>query len=94
MTKCDEVRVKLTNTQLKKQESVAKNKIGATLQTTKKKLRKTFKIKNYHLNHFQQQNKKAFANNVLKDKKLSKSQLTKTVQSGGFPGALSKFFGP
>ena len=36
MTNCDEVRVKLTNTQLNKYKSEARNKTGTTLKITKK----------------------------------------------------------
>ena len=35
MTNCDEVRVKLTNTQLNKYKSEARNETGATLNITK-----------------------------------------------------------
>ena len=51
----EEARVKLTNTQLNKLRSAAKIKIGATLRITKKK---NFKMKNYHMNYFKQQDKK------------------------------------
>ena len=40
-------RGRLTNTQLKKLKSAAKNKIDATLKITKKKI-----LKNWHMNYF------------------------------------------
>ena len=44
----EETRVKLTITQLNKLKPAAKNKTGKTLR----KLRKTFKMKNCHMNYF------------------------------------------
>ena len=45
MKNYEEARIKLTNTQLSKLKSAAKNKTGTTL-------RKTFKMKNYLMNYF------------------------------------------
>ena len=81
----EEAKVKLTNTQLSKLKSVAKNKIVTTLRTTKKNLqdeelshelflttRQTTKVRNL------------FSNNISTDIKLSKVQLSKMIHSGGF----------
>ena len=70
-----EEKFKLKNTQLSKLKPEAKNKTGVTLR----KLWKTFKMKNCHMEYFQQrgQNTKAinaFAKNMSTDIKLSKVQ--------------------
>ena len=85
MPNYQEVRVKLTNTQLKKLKSAAKIKTGAILRLNKKILeggllthelflttRQTTKIRN------------ALVNNVSTDMKLSKAQISKIMQSGGY----------
>ena len=84
MVNYQEVRAKLTNTQLNKLKSAAKNKTGTILRLNKKNfeseelshelfttIRKTTKIKNAH------------ANNMSTDIKLSKAQISKIIQSGG-----------
>ena len=48
MENYQEVRVKLTNTQLKKLKTAAKNKTGAILRIT----RKILKMKNCDINYF------------------------------------------
>ena len=48
MTKYEEARVKLAYTHLNKLISAPKCKTGATLRITKK----TFKMKNWHMNYF------------------------------------------
>ena len=48
MTNYQEVRVKLTNTQVNKLKPAAKKKTGTTLTINKK----TFKMKNCHMNFF------------------------------------------
>ena len=88
--------VKLTDTQLKKLKTGVKNKTGTTLimslnmfdgndlphellLTTRQKA----KLRN------------AFNNNMSTDLKLSKAQISKIIQSGGFLGSLlSKIAGP
>ena len=80
--------MKLTNTQLNKLKSKAKDKTGKILIINKKKiqdeelpyelfitLKQTSKTRN------------AFSNNMLTDMKLSKSQISKIVQSGGSFGS-------
>ena len=49
MVNYKEARVKLTNTQLSKPKSAAKNDTGTTLRITNKK---TFKTTNYLMNYF------------------------------------------
>ena len=84
MVNYQEVRVKLTNTQLKKIKSAAKNKTWTILRIYKKNFddeelphelfqttRHSTKIRN------------AFANNISTDLRLSKAQISKLIQSGG-----------
>ena len=88
MTNYQEARVKVTNTQLNKLKSAAKNKTGTILRLNKKNFedeelphelfltaRQTTKIRN------------AFANNVSIDIKLSKAQISKIIQSSGSFGS-------
>ena len=91
MANYQEARVKLTNTQLNKLKSAAKNKTGTILRINEKDLkdkelahelflatRQTTKIRN------------TFANNISTDIKLSKAPMFKMIQSGEF---LSKMLG-
>ena len=88
MASYEEVRVKLTNTQLNKLKCLTKNKTGTTLRITKKNFqdeelphklllttRQTIKVRN------------AFTNNMSTDIKLSKAKISKIIQSGGFLGS-------
>ena len=82
MANYQEARVKLTNIQLNKLKSAAKNKTETILRLNKKNFedelpyelfltaRQTTKIRN------------AFTNNMSTDTKLSKAQISKIVQSG------------
>ena len=89
MVEYNKVTVKLTDTQLKKLKTAAKNKAGTTLRTSLKMFdgnnlphelllttRQKTKLRN------------AFNNNMSTDIKLSKAQTTKIIQSGGFLGSL------
>ena len=84
MTSYQEVRVKLTNTQLNKIKHAAENKTGTILRIKKKNFqdeelphelfltpKKTTKIRN------------TFANNISTEIKLSKAQISKIIESGG-----------
>ena len=88
MATYQEARVKLTNTQLNKLKSAAKNREETISRLNKKTFedeelphelflttRKTTKIKN------------AFANNMSTDIKLNKAQISKITQSGGSFGS-------
>ena len=88
MSNYQEARVKLTNTQLNKLKSAAKNKTGAILRLSKKNFedeelphelflttRQTTKIRT------------AFANNMSTGIKFSKIQISKIIQSAGFFGS-------
>ena len=96
MTKYSKVNVKLSNTQLKKLKDAVKDNTGTTLRISSKMFdgndlphelllttRQKTKLRN------------AFNNNTLADIKLSKAQINKIIQSGGFLGSLlSKSAGP
>ena len=88
MANHQEHKVKLTNTQLNKLKSAAKNKAGTILKINNKNFedeelphelflttRQTTKVRN------------AFANNMSTDIKLSKAQTSKMIQSGGSFGS-------
>ena len=89
MVEYSKVNVKLTDTQLKKLKTAVKNKTGSTLRMSLKMFdgnnlphelllttRQKTKLRN------------AFNNNMSTDLKLSKAQVSKIIQSGGFLGSL------
>ena len=92
MVEYNKVNVKLSDTQLKKLKTAVKDKTGTTLRMSLKMFdgndlphelllttRQRTKLKN------------AFNNNMSTDLKLSKAQISKMIQSGGFLGSsLSK----
>ena len=90
------INVKLTDTQIKKLKTAVKNKTGTTLRLSFKmfdgndlphELLMTTKQKTRLRN--------AFNNNMSTDIKLSRGQISKIIQSGGFLGSLlSKIAGP
>ena len=96
MVESSKVNAKLTDTQLKKLKNAVKNKTGTTLRMSLKMFdgndlphelllttRQKTKLRN------------AFNNNMSTDLKLSKAQISKIIQSGGFLGSLlSKLAGP
>ena len=96
MVEYSKVNVKLSNTQLKKLQDAVKNNTGTILRISLKMFdgnnlphelllttRQKAKLRN------------AFNNNMSTDIKLSKAQITKIIQSGGFLGSLlSKLAGP
>ena len=96
MVECSTINAKLSDSQLNKLKSAAKNKQGATLRMKPRifngnnlphesllTTRKTTKPRN------------AIENNMTTDIKLRKAQISKIIQSGGFLGALlSKITGP
>ena len=96
MAEYNKVNVKLSDTQLKKFKNALKNKTGTTLRISFKMFtgnnlphelllttRQKTKVRN------------AFNNNMSTDLKLSKAQISKMIQSGGFLGTLlSKLAGP
>ena len=96
MVKYSEVNCKLTNVQLKKLKKAVKSNEGATLRLG---IRNFNKDETPHelLLTIRQNTKlrKAVNNNSATDIKLSKAQIKKLIQSGGFLGnLLSKLAGP
>ena len=96
MVEYSKVNVKLSDTQLKKLKTAVKDKTGTTLRISLKMFdgndlphelllttRQKTKLRN------------AFNNNMSTDLTLSKAQISKIIQSGGFLGSLlSKLAGP
>ena len=96
MVEYNKVNVKLSNSQLNKSRTAAKDKAGVTLRMNIK----TFNGNNlpHELLLITRQKtrlRNAFENNMLTVIKLSKAQTSKIIQSGGFLGSLlSKLAGP
>ena len=96
MVEYSKVNVKLSDTQLKKLKNAVKNKTGTTLRINLK----MFSGNNlpYELLLTTKQKTKlrnALNNNMSTDIRLSKAQISKIIQSGGFLGSLlSKLAGP
>ena len=89
MIEYSKVNVKLSDTQLKKLKTAFKNKTGTALRISLK----TFNgidLPHELLLTTRQKTKlrNAFNNNISIDLKLSKAQISKTIQSGGFLGRL------
>ena len=96
MVEYNKLNVKLSNTQLKKLKNAVKDNTGTTLRISPKMFdgndlphelllttRQKTKLRN------------AFNNNMSADIKLSKAQINKIIESGGFLGSLlSKLVGP
>ena len=96
MVEYNTINAKLSDSQLNKLKSAVKNKQGTTLRMNVKKFdgnnlshelllttRQTTKLRN------------GIGNNMSTDIKLSKAQISKIIQSGGFLGyLLSKIAGP
>ena len=95
MTQYNSSNVKLSNSQLKKLRSPIKNETEAVLRLSLNVIGNSDNETNFphklQLTNRQVANlRKAFTNNSLVNIKLSKSQLCKIVQSGGF---LGRFLG-
>ena len=96
MVENNKVNVKLSDTQLKKLKNTVKNKTGTTLRISLKMFNGN-NLPNELLLTTRQKTKlrNAFNNNMSTDLKLSKAQISKIIQSGGFLGSLlSKLAGP
>ena len=88
--------VKLSDTQLKKLTTAAKDKAGTTLTMSLKMFNGNDLPHELFLTTRQKTRlRNAFNNNMSTDLKLSKAQISKIIQSGGFLGSLlSKLAGP
>ena len=96
MVEYSKVNVKLSDTQLKKLITSVKNKIGRTLRMSLKMFNGNDLPHELLLTTRQKTKlRNAFNNNMSTDLKLSKAQISKIIQSGGFLGSLlSKLVGP
>ena len=92
MTQYDSLNVNLSNSELNKLKSVIKNETGVVLRLSSLNMIGDDQINFLHkllLNNRQVKNlRKAFANKSSAGIKLSKTKLSKMVQSGGFLGRL------
>ena len=83
----EEARVQLTNKQLNKLKSAAKYKTDTILRITKKNFQVEKLCHELFLTKRQAtKTRNAFANNMSTDMKLTKAQISKTIQSGWFLG--------
>ena len=88
MANYQEARVKTTNTQLRELKSAAKNKTGTTLIITKKNLQDEGLSHKLFLTARQKTKiRNSFPNNMSTYTKFSEAQISKIIQSGGFPGS-------
>ena len=88
MTNYQEVRAKPTNTQLKKKNSAEKNKTGKIRRLFKKDLEdEEFPNESFLTTRQMTKIRNAFAKNMSTDIKLSKSQISKIIESGGSFGS-------
>ena len=96
MVDYSKVNVKLSDTRLKNLKTAAKNKTGTTLRISLKMLNGNDFPHELLLTTKQKTKlRNAFNNNMSTDLKLSKVQIFKTIQSGGFlVSLLSKLAGP
>ena len=89
MVEYNKVNVKLSDSQLNKLKSAAKNQIGVTLRTNIKMFNGNNLPHELLLTPRQKTNLiNAFNKNMSTDIKLSKTQISKIIQSGGFLGLL------
>ena len=91
MTQYNNLNVKLSNSQLKKLKSEIKNETEVVLRLSSNMIggnETNFRHKLSLTNRQVANLRKAFANHLSTDIKLSKTQLSKMIQSGGFLGRL------
>ena len=96
MVEYSKINVKLSDTQLKKLKIAAKDNTGATLRMSLRMTNENNLPHELLLTERQKTKlKNAFNSNMSTDIKLSKAQISKIIQSGGFLGSLlSKLAGP
>ena len=96
MVEYSKVNVKLSDMQLKKLKTAVKNKTGATLRMSLKMFNENDLPHELLLTTKEKTKlRNAFNNKVSTDLKLSKAEISKIIQSGGFLGSLlSKLAGP
>ena len=96
MVEYNKVNIKLSDTQLKKLKDAVRNNTGTTLRISLKMFDGNNLLHELLLTMRQKTKlRNAFNNNASTDLKLSKAQISKIIQSGGFLGSsLSKLAGP
>ena len=96
MVECSKVNVKSSDRRLKQLKTAVKYKTGATLRMSLKMLYGNDLPHELSLKTRQKTKpRNAFNNNISTDLTLSKAQISKVIQSGGFLGSLlSKSAGP
>ena len=95
MIEYSKVNVKLQDRQLKQLKTAVKDKTGATLQMILEMLDINDLLQLILTRRQKTKLQNAFNNNMSTDLKLSKAQISKIIQSGGFLGSLlSKLAGP
>ena len=89
MVEYSKVNVKLSDMQLKKSKTAVENKTGTTLRMNLKMFNGNDLLHELLLTARQKTKlRNSFNNNMSTDLKLSKAQISKTIQSGGFLGRL------
>ena len=83
MVNYQEERIKLANTQFNKLKSAAKNKAGTILRLNRQNFEDEVLPHELFLTRQTTKKRNVLANNMSADIKLSKAQISKTVQSGG-----------
>ena len=95
MVEYNKLNVKLSDTQLKKIKTTVKNKTGTTLRISLKMFNGNNLPRELLLTARQKTKVRNAFNNMSTDLKLSKAQISKIIQPGGFLGSLlSKLTGP
>ena len=95
MVEYNKVNVKLSNSQLNKLRSATENQTGVTLRMNIKMFNGNNLPHELLLTTRQKTKVRNALNNMSTDLKLSKAQISKIIQSGGFLGSLlSKLAGP
>ena len=89
MVEYSKVNVKLSDMQLKKSKTAVENKTGTTLRMNLKMFNGNDLLHELLLTARQKTKlRNSFNNNMSTDLKLSKAQISKIIQSGGFLGRL------
>ena len=96
MVECNKLNIKLSDAQIKKLKDAVKDNTGTTLRINLKMFDRNDLPHELLLTTRQKKKlRNAFNNNMSVDIKLSKTQIAKIIQSGGFLGSLlSKLAGP
>ena len=94
MVEYNKVNVKLSDAQIKKLKDTVKDNTGTTLRINFKNVGSDLPHELLLTTRQKTKLRNAFNNNTSADIKLSKTQIAKIIQSGGFLESLSKLAGP